>query len=413
MKSPGELQSKLSRDWQTYALRRARLVEHAFPIRLAIGLPAAKDIGSPAVRAHLAAWQAFEKQGIGTVIWQRKKYRACAGEIDCPAVWEIDDVQTWQAAMDDRQGQAELAWFIALTEQDYWREQCTVSPQFAREQLALLLRHKALALPYCVEVIVQLLIVAAVLPENAAQGLPLRALHRTHLKRIGVEPQGDAARRAWQEWQADSKFFERHRILLGKLLALRFGRRVIEQGVDVFLGAQRYGGWLHVYENQTPRRFLPYAHMCVQACDLRADDIPLSRILIVENLRCLHTLPPLPDTCVILGAGRNLAWLQDRAWRQKSLYYWGDLDTWGLDILALAQSLQPHIFPLMMDLATFEQHAEHALGETDSCPNLPATLDKAQKDLFVFLQRGAWRLEQEFIRPDWVRDYCRRHGLCR
>jgi len=52
-------------------------------------------------------------------------------------------------------------------------------------------------------------------------------------------------------------------------------------------------------------------------------------------------------------------WLDDRA-----LAYWGDLDTWGLSMLAMARLQRPHLKALMMDAATFSEFApRHAVIE--------------------------------------------------
>ena len=76
--------------------------------------------------------------------------------------------------------------------------------------------------------------------------------------------------------------------------------------------------------------------------------LPASRILIVENERCLYQLPIMENTIVILGAGFNLGWIHAETLAGKSIAYWGDIDTWGLVMLAKARSLRPGIHVLLM-----------------------------------------------------------------
>ena len=408
MKSPAELKRKLSQDWQQDKHRQTRAGDAAFPVQLAIGLPRSRDIGTQAVRDHLAAWQAIDREQIGTVIWQTKKYRACDAPINCPAIWQLNRLKDWHDAMDNAQTQAELAWFIALRDHGYLRAR---PPLMAREQLAILLRHKALALPYGTDTIVHLLILADILPENVARGLPLRALTWPHIMAASVRPLQPEEEKALQTLQLDSKFFERHHTLLGKLLGLRFGSRVADSGLSAFLGAEQHGGWIRLCENHEPRSWLNFAHIRVPGNALQAGDIPLAHILIIENEQCLHLLPPLADTLIILGAGRNLAWLAHPSWQSKHLYYWGDLDSWGLEMLSTAQSHQPHIRALMMDQATLHRHITHAVSETHSYPGVPLNLNDEQTSLFTLLQQNALRLEQEFIDKTWVEQYCRDSGL--
>ena len=108
MKSPAELKRKLSQDWQQDKHRQTRAGDAAFPVQLAIGLPRSRDIGTQAVRDHLAAWQAIDREQIGTVIWQTKKYRACDAPINCPAIWQLNHLKDWHDAMDNAQTQIEL-----------------------------------------------------------------------------------------------------------------------------------------------------------------------------------------------------------------------------------------------------------------------------------------------------------------
>lgn len=411
MKLPETLQRKLTQDWQKEAHREARLCDGAFPLRLAIGLPRAQDIGSQAVRAHLAAWRDIEHQGIGSVLWQHKKYRACDGDIECPTHWLIHTPQDWHDAMDCGKTREELAFFMTLFAQDYLQMRMTEAPQLTRETLALLLRHKALVLAYPQQTVVQLLILAQMLDEGIARDLPLRALTWQHIIRASSHKLSALEKRQMQDVQLDSKFFERHETLLAKLLDLRYGARVAQTGLAAFLGAELPGAWIRLHENQIPRQYLPFPHIRVPAADLRAENIVPNHILIIENEQCLHLLPPLSDTLIILGAGRNLAWLKDAAWRHKRLYYWGDLDSWGLAILGNAQQYQPHLSALMMDKATFEYHRRHAVRESNSYPSCPPALDREQMALFTFLQGNALRLEQEFLDQAWVRKCFAAAGL--
>ena len=74
---------------------------------------------------------------------------------------------------------------------------------------------------------------------------------------------------------------------------------------------------------------LPFAQM--RASELQTTPLPGSRILLVRNERCLHQLPaPVQDTIAVLGAGLNLGWLAAPWLQERSVAYWGDLDTWGL-----------------------------------------------------------------------------------
>jgi hypothetical protein len=143
----------------------------------------------------------------------------------------------------------------------------------------------------------------------------------------------------------------------------------------------------------------------VATSDLAATPLPGSHILLIENERCLHQLPqPVPDTIAILGAGLNLGWLAAPWLQSRQVAYWGDIDTWGLAMLATARSHLPHLHPLLMDRTTFDAHANLAVAErVHANPKLSGVWspeDAALDQHLRGLPRG--RLEQEFLPPALV-----------
>jgi hypothetical protein len=96
----------------------------------------------------------------------------------------------------------------------------------------------------------------------------------------------------------------------------------------------------------------------------------------------------------------NLAWM-DAPWLAgRRVAYWGDLDTWGLDMLARARGHVPQLQALLMDEALFDAHAAaHAVPEPLPAGEAsPAGLLAAEAALYGRLcnaPRG--RLEQEFL----------------
>ncbi|WP_305807119.1 DUF2220 domain-containing protein, partial [Stenotrophomonas sp. YIM B06876] len=142
------------------------------------------------------------------------------------------------------------------------------------------------------------------------------------------------------------------------------------------------------------------ARQRVRASELQATELPANRILLIENERSLHQLPtPLPDTIAVLGSGLNLAWLAAPWLQGRSVAYWGDMDTWGLAMLATARRHLPHLHALLMDRASFDAHQPLAVAEPVHARDRPtetllpeeAALDRHLRTL----EKG--RLEQEFL----------------
>lgn len=225
--------------------------------------------------------------------------------------------------------------------------------------------------------------VAKALQPGCAAGRPLRALSACNV---------------------DSKFFERNRSLLVALLDLRFDGMAGELGLESFLDALDQSDHWPLLALLAPG-LLPFRQMRVCASELCALPEPASQIVIVENERCVYQLPPLADTVAILGAGLNLEWLQMPWLEKRQLAYWGDMDTWGLQMLARARCFQPGIHAVLMNRYSFDRHqAGRAVVEpvpADSVP--PEDLTAVEKDFYLYLrERPQGRLEQEFLPTEAV-----------
>jgi len=93
-------------------------------------------------------------------------------------------------------------------------------------------------------------------------------------------------------------------------------------------------------------------------------DLPLAHttILIVENEMTFLSLPPLPGTVAVFGAGDAAALLSNVTWLASCrLLYWGDLDSHGFETLAHLRKAFPSIRSVLMDSDTLEKHPTFAV----------------------------------------------------
>ena len=224
---------------------------------------------------------------------------------------------------------------------------------------------------------------ARTLEPGCAEGRPLRALAM-----CGI----------------DSKFFERHRSLIAHLLDVRFDRQVSDLGLEAFLGAlDESEHWLLVAP--LAPGLLPFKQQRVDARELAVTPLPGSCIVIVENERCLHQLPPLPDTVAVLGAGLNLEWMEAFWLKDKRIAYWGDLDTWGLVMLSRARERQPLLEPLLMNRELFDAISpiSSVVEGRPADEQPPEGLTASEKDPYRYLRRlEKGRVEQEFVSRERV-----------
>ncbi|MBL3590715.1 MAG: hypothetical protein JMN24_13080 [gamma proteobacterium endosymbiont of Lamellibrachia anaximandri] len=373
MKKPESLRHKLRRQWQNGKLREQRLLDHkVWPLRLPIGKPSPAQINNEisAVRKHIELWRNVTT---GAIDWQLVNYRSTAEAVQLPLNWVLHSTDEWIDAMANetiRQEYLLLSTILAGTD-----------PLFH----PLLIRQRQQLLSRGVEETIKACEVVLLLEPGCAEGKPLRTLSIAG---------------------CDSKFFERNRTLVGKLLELRFGQQVIEQGLEHFLGAlDESEHWLLVAPLEVG--LLPFKQQRVRSSELGQTPLPGSHLLIVENERSLYQLPSLPNTIAILGAGLNLSWMQAAWIRNKNIAYWGDIDTWGLSMLATARSYQPTLTPVLMDEQTFEYcNKEKAVAEPVTAgESIPSKLIEQEKALYLRLCRSEkGRLEQEFLPDDLVQN---------
>jgi hypothetical protein len=65
----------------------------------------------------------------------------------------------------------------------------------------------------------------------------------------------------------------------------------------------------------------------------------LDNIIIVENLPSFLTLPPMPRTLAVFGEGRASQTLSQSKWLAGArIFYWGDADPYGFNILCALRS---------------------------------------------------------------------------
>ena len=372
MKSPVELAYRLARQWESSDLREERLIGDAdWPIRIPIGRPTAQIVAEnwQMVSHHIKDWRAVRS---GQVVWESATFRATRDSISIPIYWEISSPSEWvQAAADC---------YVAAGYSSLTRILSSSDPLFH----PLFVRQRSLWSDKPLSEILKAAELASILEPACAHGAPLRALSLAGI---------------------DSKFFERHRGLILRLLDLRFDGEASRQGLETFLDAwQEFDHWLLVVD--LDGELLPFSEQRVRSSELLKVDLAVRHLLIVENERCLHLLPRAqPGTVVVLGAGNNLRWLSAPWVQCAKVAYWGDIDTWGLTLLANARSMVPGLTALLMSQNDFEKFAEkHAVAESVIArPSPPEFLTTAENALYHHLltcERG--RLEQEFFSRDAV-----------
>lgn len=141
--------------------------------------------------------------------------------------------------------------------------------------------------------------------------------------------------------------------------------------------------------------------LCVPVSQFAELDIPIRNVLVVENktnlLTVALTLPQLDSSIVIFGSGYKVENLKNIEWlKSKCIFYWGDLDVHGFEILSQFRGYFPSVTSLLMDRITFEHFYENEKG-VNSKITTDLNLTNEEYELYNLLKQTNSRLEQEKI----------------
>src|SRR6266487_1187532 len=201
-----------------------------------------------------------------------------------------------------------------------------------------------------------------------------------------------------------TKFVEDHTGILRELLEHLLPPEAVLSNAPTF--QQRFGlreaePLIHVrfLDEQLEKQYgLPLNELCVPPSHYVHFDLQAQRCIITENKMTFLTLPALPKTFAILGAGFKVSSLAALPWLAACpIIYWGDLDAQGFQILSQLRTIFPHVVSLMMDETTFRTFSSFSVEGTP-CPvrQLP-NLTSEEHALFLRMVRDNIRLEQERI----------------
>lgn len=131
--------------------------------------------------------------------------------------------------------------------------------------------------------------------------------------------------------------------------------------------------------------------------------LPIRKVFVVENKINFLTFPPVPNSVVIWGSGYGISILKKSSLLINApLYYWGDFDVQGFEILSQFRGYFPQAESILMDKTTFDAYFENDSG-TPSNVSIELHLTTEESALYYYLKRNNFRLEQEKIPHKYVK----------
>ncbi len=203
--------------------------------------------------------------------------------------------------------------------------------------------------------------------------------------------------------EVDTKFTERHRVVLAGLLGVGSTPSSFIAG----LGLSAKPEFVRVRVAPTLGLPAPLTELAVRADELAALPVRPRSALVVENEITYLSVPVPTDGLVVWGKGFDvdragrLPWLAD-----VEVTYWGDLDTHGFAILDRLRAFLPHVRSVLMDRATLLTHRDRWVVEDVPARSHLTRLTRAEADLYEDLVSDRLgdqvRLEQERIDWEWA-----------
>jgi hypothetical protein len=163
-------------------------------------------------------------------------------------------------------------------------------------------------------------------------------------------------------------------------------------------------------------KFSGISDLLIKQSDFENLDLAVKNIIILENKTNFNniynflTLPQLKNSMAIFGKGFGVGALKNALWlKQVQIYYWGDIDAQGFQILSQLRSYFPQVQSLMMDFETLNIFDHECVAGTLTNVESVAHLTEDEKQLFNLVKAKNIRLEQEKISYQFAQDYIGRH----
>ena len=125
-----------------------------------------------------------------------------------------------------------------------------------------------------------------------------------------------------------------------------------------------------------------------------------------SNIFNFLTFPQVENSIVIFGSGYKVEIISKTQWlKDKNIFYWGDIDIHGFDILARLRYFLPQTISIMMDFVTLNTFNQFIVNDKNNLDKIPLDLKKEELEIFKYISENGLRLEQERISQDYVNQF--------
>lgn len=211
----------------------------------------------------------------------------------------------------------------------------------------------------------------------------------------------------------DTKFIEKHQTVLGELM------EILLPSTNFDLCQKKFEDKFRLRKKPMMIRFRildeenliwTFRDMMIPLEEFQAWENNIERVFFTENEINFLSFPSLKNSIVIFGKGYGIKLLCDIQWlKDKEVYYWGDIDTHGFNILSMARGFLPEIHSFLMTERILVAHKNLWVDEESPFLSEVKNLTSEEQDLLYKLQNGYFgskvRLEQERIRFKYLKEW--------
>jgi hypothetical protein len=146
----------------------------------------------------------------------------------------------------------------------------------------------------------------------------------------------------------------------------------------------------------------------LRTAELAAFPLAAQRVFVVENEVTYLAFPLVRDAVVVFGSGFNLISALALPWlAEREVVYWGDIDTYGFEILDRLRARLPTVTSILMDTETLLAHRKQWVVEPVPTNKSLHHLSPEEAALYSDLVEDRYghhvRLEQERVRFGRIR----------
>ncbi len=206
----------------------------------------------------------------------------------------------------------------------------------------------------------------------------------------------------------DTKFAERHRVVLSKLLGVPAARPAFLAGLGLWARPE----FVRVRPAPELGLLAPATELALRTDELPALALSVRTAIVVENEISYLSVPVPPGGMVIWGKGFDVDQVGALPWlRGAEIVYWGDLDTHGFAILDRLRAWLPQTRSILMDRETLLAHRDRWGREEAPTSARLRRLTNDEQAVYVDLVEDRLaeklRLEQERIDWEWAAERLR------